>query len=152
MVVAFGSIAGCPKSSTKKPTGAGSESAAGAGTATGGAVVVTGKTGATGVDVPSKDTLTVTAITTDPVEAGKPVKVKFEVMRGEGVKDKDVILTFSTDKGVKDLDKVTIVAGKKHSDEVTITTTDMFKADVVLDITAKAGDVTGTGKLTVKKK
>jgi len=151
MLIAFGSIAGCPKASTKKPTGdVAGATGGGAGTATGGGGA-TGKTGATG-EAP-KDALTVTAVTTDPVEASKTVKVKFEVIRtGDAVKDKEVVLTFSTDKGVKDIDKVTIAKDKKHSDEITITTTDAFKADVVLDITAKAGDVSGMGKLTVKKK
>jgi len=148
MVLAFGSIAGCPKASSKKETPKVGDTPA----------VTPATPSKSASDAGSKDWVKVTDVSGDlKAEKDGTVKVKVVIERSETdkVKEKDVDVTFTVpkDKGIKDIEKVTI-KGKDKEAEITLTVADAakFTADVDIAVEAKVGDVVGKGKITAKKK
>jgi len=150
MVIGFGSIAGCPKGTPKTSTkpGGGTEVT----------VTPSTKTTSTKTTIVDKDWVKVMDASVEVEKGdGKTAKVTIKIERGDGdkIKDKDVDVTFTVpkDKGIKDIEKVTIAKDKKEV-EITVTTTKgaEFTADVDIVVEAKAGDIKGSGKLTAKVK
>jgi hypothetical protein len=151
MVIAFGSIAGCPKGTPK--TTPKTDGAGGGGSTSG--------PGVTKSEAPSKDWVKATPEKASfdlKAKDGEKVTFKIAIERGDGdkVKDKEVEITFTVpkDKGIKDIDKITVAKDKKEV-EVTVAVSKEaeFKADVDITFEAMVKDVPkASGKVTIVKK